>query len=216
VGGGLCTWSAKKRYPTTLAQSEEMTRSKNKEHAKSALRIIAGQWRSRKLDFTPARGLRPTPDRVRETLFNWLTPMISGASCADLFAGSGALGLEALSRGAQHCDFVDTSSATLAQILQHLNTLGARAMGSCYAGSAQQYLEATNKSLDIVFIDPPFGCELAEEACQLLSGTAVLAANAWVYLETARAEGLPQLPPGWHLHRDKTAGDVSYRLFNVG
>ncbi len=187
-----------------------MTRPKNNE-----LRIIGGQWRSRKLGFIPAQGLRPTPDRVRETLFNWLSPVIGGAKCADLFAGSGALGLEALSRGAQHCDFVDTSGTALAQISQHLNTLNAGAMGTCHPGSAQQYLEALTKPLDIVFIDPPFGGGLVEEVCQMLSNSALLATGAWVYIETAKVEALPPLPPGWRLHRDKTAGDVAYRLYKV-
>ena len=92
---------------------------------RSQLRIIGGQWRGRKLTFTPAEGLRPTTDRVRETLFNWLAPFIFGARCADLFAGSGALGLEALSRGAAHCDFVDSAKAAGRQIAGHLETLGA-------------------------------------------------------------------------------------------
>ena len=103
-------------YRIILAAGDEMTRSGKGARKRSELRIIGGQWRGRKLLFTPAEGLRPTTDRVRETLFNWLAPHLHGARCADLFAGSGALGLEALSRGAAHCDFVDSSKQVLAQI----------------------------------------------------------------------------------------------------
>ena len=99
-----------------MANSKSERRSR--ETGQRQLRIIGGQWRSRKLAFQPAEGLRPTADRVRETLFNWLAPEISGANCADLFAGSGALGLEALSRGAAHCDFVDSSAAAVQQIAE--------------------------------------------------------------------------------------------------
>jgi 16S rRNA (guanine966-N2)-methyltransferase len=97
-----------------------MTRSGKDTRKLHQVRIIGGQWRGRKLSFTPADGLRPTGDRIRETLFNWLAPTIEGARCVDLFTGSGALGLEALSRGAIHCDFVDSSNATLSQVSDHL------------------------------------------------------------------------------------------------
>lgn len=192
-----------------------MARSKNISLPNSELRIIGGQWRSRKLSFTPARGLRPTSDRVRETLFNWLAPVIRDARCADLFAGSGALGLEALSRGARHCDFIDTSPHTLDQISRHLATLGAQQQGVCHTGSAEQYLGGTHGTLDIVFIDPPFGLGLVAPVCQNLSTTQLLAEEAWAYIETPKNEALPELPVNWLLHRDKTAGDVAYRLFHI-
>ena len=192
-----------------------MQRSKNKPASQSELRIIGGQWRSRKLSFTPAPGLRPTSDRVRETLFNWLAPVIRDAKCADLFAGSGALGLEALSRGARHCDFIDTSSLALGQISQHLVMLDAIGCGNCHTGSAEQYLAKSDTAADILFIDPPFGLGLIAPVCQLLSHSAALAPQAWVYIESPRAEALPELPDNWRLHRDKTAGDVAYRLFQT-
>ena len=190
-----------------------MARSKNKEQPGSELRIIGGQWRSRKLVFTPAQGLRPTSDRVRETLFNWLAPTIAGARCLDLFAGSGALGLESLSRGASHCDFVDTSSTALSQISQHLDTLGASGDGSCHLKRAEEFLASTTGPFDIVFIDPPFGMNLVEAVWQLLRTSSALAPGAWIYLETPANESPPPVPENWVLHRDKKAGEVAYRLF---
>jgi len=192
-----------------------MARSKNKRHPQGELRIIGGQWRSRKLGFFPAEGLRPTPDRVRETLFNWLSPVIRDARCADLFAGSGALGLEALSRGACHCDFIDISSTALSQVSQHLATLQATQYGACHPGSAEQFLLGADGPLDIIFIDPPFGLSLVGPVCQALSTSTALAEEAWVYIETPKGEALPALPENWQLHRDKKAGDVAYRLFHL-
>jgi len=214
VGAADCC-VAKSRYLNILAQSDEMARSKNKSIPRSELRIIGGQWRSRKLSFTPAQGLRPTTDRIRETLFNWLSPVIRDARCADLFAGSGALGLEALSRGADHCDFIDTSAPALNQVSQHLATLGAQQSGSCHAGSAEQFLQGAHPPLDIIFIDPPFGLGLVASVCQSLSLSQLLAEDAWVYIETPKNEALPELPDNWQLHRDKIAGDVAYRLFHI-
>ena len=180
------------------------------------LRIIGGQWRGRKLAFMPAEGLRPTTDRVRETLFNWLAPDIHGARCLDLFAGSGALGLEALSRGAASCDFVERDIATLAQIEKHLQTLDARDRGHCHRGAAEDFLARENAPWDIVFIDQPYGHQLVGPSCELLEHQQLLTENAVIYIETSAAESLPRLPQGWNLHREKKAGDVCYRLFIVG
>ena len=194
-----------------------MNRSKNRSGARaekaSQLRIIGGQWRSRKLSFNPAPGLRPTTDRIRETLFNWLDPMLAGANCADLFAGSGALGLEALSRDASHCDFVDTSRAVKGQIEQHLETLRATSRGHCFSCSAEDYLNTPPSALDIVFVDPPFGKRLVEPACQALQFSGALSPGARIYIETAVDEEIGPLPARWLLHREKVAGDVAYRLF---
>jgi 16S rRNA (guanine966-N2)-methyltransferase len=177
------------------------------------VRIIGGRWRGRKLAFTPAEGLRPTGDRIRETLFNWLAPFIEGAHCVDLFAGSGALGLEALSRGAGHCDFVDTNGAALLQITGHLRTLGADHSGACHHTSAQQFLQQTMRPYDIVFIDPPFKLQMVESVCALLADTGMLTGTALVYVETEATEAAPMFPPGWKPHREKIAGAVTYRLF---
>lgn len=192
-----------------------MARSGKGTGQRSQLRIIGGKWRGRKFSFNPAQGLRPTTDRVRETLFNWLSPYIQGARCADLFAGSGALGLEALSRGAVHCDFVDSSTTAIAQINHHLVTVDAVSSADCHAIPAERYLGNTSRKYDILFIDPPFGLNLVEPCCNLLAQQQLLASEALVYIETASREPHPDLPSGWSLHREKTAGGVAYRLFVV-
>ncbi len=183
--------------------------------AAGLLRIIGGRWRGRKLRFTAAEGLRPTPDRVRETLFNWLAGDIREARCLDLFSGSGALGLEALSRGAAHCDFVDSNPGSLAQIRRHLQSLEASAAGSCHTARASDFLARADRPWDIVFIDPPFGQGLVAPACELLHNRGLLAAGACIYIETGTGDTLPELPDTWHLHRDKAAGAVNYRLYRT-
>lgn len=182
----------------------------------SQLRIIGGQWRGRKLSFTAAEGLRPTADRVRETLFNWLAAEVHGARCADLFAGSGALGLEALSRGAAHVDFCDTNRDATGAIGQHLQTLGAAHRARVHALQAQELLQQQSQPWDIVFVDPPFGRELAAPILQQLAARELLAPGALVYLETARQEALPELPAGWSVRREKSAGNVCSRLIVCG
>tara|TARA_R100000005_G_scaffold85934_1_gene54593 strand:+ start:18057 stop:18671 length:615 start_codon:yes stop_codon:yes gene_type:complete len=183
--------------------------------ASSSLRIIGGRWRGRKLRFNAAQGLRPTGDRIRETLFNWLAAELPGARCADLFSGSGALGLEALSRGAAHCDFIDNNPDSLAQIRHHLNALGATSQARCHAGNALDLLAAGAGPWDIVFIDPPFGLQLVEPSCALLAQGGALAPGASIYVETGADEAEGALPGDWLLHRDKITGAVRYRLFHA-
>ena len=179
------------------------------------LRIIGGTWRGRKLNFSAAPGLRPTPDRVRETVFNWLAPQIHQARCADLFAGSGALGLEALSRGAAHCDFVESNGRTLAQIQQHLAALSAQSQANCVNDEAANYLLASAAPYDIVFMDPPFGMGLATAVCGLLASRNLLNPEALIYLESGVGDGTPDIPAHWHLYREKTSGEVCYRLYQL-
>ena len=179
------------------------------------LRIIGGQWRGRKLRFPAVDGLRPTTDRIRETLFNWLAPEIIGARCADLFAGSGALGLEALSRGATHCDFVDSSARVTDSLHGHLTSLGALDRAACWTDTAERFLEKAHAPWDIVFVDPPFGRDLALGCCQALAQRDLVAPDGLVYLETARDESPEGLPARWEPHREKTAGGVAFRLYRV-
>ncbi|MEH6568532.1 MAG: 16S rRNA (guanine(966)-N(2))-methyltransferase RsmD [Halioglobus sp.] len=197
-----------------------MARSKTRQHCtgnhKSQLRIIGGRWRSRKLEFTAAEGLRPTGDRMRETLFNWLAPMINEANCADLFAGSGALGLEALSRGAQHVDFIDNSATAISQINEHLATLEATGLATCHLESAKGYLTRDAKALDIVFIDPPFHCGLVLPTCLQLQASELLAPDALIYIETPAQETLAELSSHWNIHREKITGGVACRLYTTG
>lgn len=181
--------------------------------AQGRLRIIGGTWRGRKLRFVPVDGLRPTPDRIRETLFNWLAPHIHGARCADLFAGSGALGLEALSRGAAHCDFVDSAQRTIAQIEQHLGELQAQARAACFNQSAVSFLQQAEGPYDLLFLDPPFREQLVDETCAELQRPGLVAQDAFLYVETGADQAAPTLSDTWRPHREKISGGVAYRLY---
>ncbi len=179
------------------------------------LRIIGGRWRGRRLAIVEAPGLRPTPDRVRETLFNWLAPVIEGARCLDLFAGTGALGLEALSRGAQSAVLVESNAAVAARLREHIRTLGADG-ATVVQADAMSYLGVLTSPIphpfDIVFLDPPFRSGLLTPCCERLEAGQWLAPGAWIYLEAERSAGAPELPGGWDLLRAKVSGDVAYHL----
>ena len=178
------------------------------------LRIIGGRWRGRKLRFRAAPGLRPTPDRVRETVFNWLAGAIDGARCLDLFAGSGALGLEALSRGAAQVRFVDNNRRNIAAIEDHLARLDC-SNGGCRHGDALKLLAAGNDGspYDIAFLDPPFNEGLLEPAVRALDEGGWLAPGALVYLEASVHEPAPGVPEHWERYREKSHGDVRSSLF---
>lgn len=174
------------------------------------VRIIGGQWRGRRLPVLPSAGLRPSGDRVRETLFNWLAPFIEGSRCLDLFAGTGVLGLEALSRGAAEACFVEREVAVARGIEDSLRRLGCD-RGRVVTGDALRFLAGPPRPFDVVFLDPPFGAVALGDLCTLLDG-GWLAAGARIYLESACAEPLPALPPGWEALREKTAGQVRFGL----
>lgn len=182
------------------------------------LRIIGGRWRGRKLPVAAAPGLRPTPDRVRETLFNWLQPLVAGSRVLDPFAGSGALGLEALSRGAASAVFVERSPAVLRALEANLERLEAISAATLYGGDACAWLAApSGERFDLVFLDPPFGEEdLLERCCTLLAAGDWLTPEARVYLEAPARRGPPALPAGWSLLRSKRAGEVGYHLAAPG
>ena len=182
--------------------------------ATSQVRIIGGQWRGRKLSFPDRPGLRPTASRIRETLFNWLGPHLQTAKCLDLFAGSGALGIEALSRGAAHCDFVDADREAITAVGLHLNTLDASEHSTVSGDMAEHYLRQTKGTWDIVFIDPPFDARLGESTLTLLADSERLAEASRVYFETSRSQ--PEAVPErlYDVLREKTAGDVCYRLLS--
>ena len=181
----------------------------------SQLRIIGGMWRGRKLRFPDRPGLRPTGDRVRETLFNWLEPELAGAYCLDLFAGSGALGIEALSRGAARCDFVDADREALTAVEQHLNTLNASDRSTLQCGSAAEYLSAAQGGWDIVFVDPPFEAQLGESTLQQIATAGCLSNNNRVYYETSLSNPEPIPEMLYEVVREKTAGDVRYQLLTL-
>lgn len=177
--------------------------------ALGTLRIIGGEHRSRLVEFDAGPGVRPTPDRVRQTLFDWLSPIIEGARCLDLFAGSGALGLEALSRGAGQVAFIDTGNAQAAAIRAALATLRLADRATVGTTDALAYLASVPAaSFDIVFVDPPFDRGLLAPVLERLPR--VLRPGHRVYVESR--QGTLVLPPGFSLLREKQAGQVSYGL----
>ncbi len=180
----------------------------------SKLRIISGEWRSRQLPIPNIEGLRPTPDRVRETLFNWINHYVPGACCGDFFCGSGALGLEALSRGAKQLTFVDNSKQVTRQMQENLGTLNAKNAQVVQQNAAQFLETATPQALDIVFLDPPFRKGWLGQIIPLLE-RGWLAPRALVYIEMEKEASLPELPSHWQLSKEKTAGQLVYRLFEV-
>ena len=178
-----------------------------------SLRIIGGRWRSRKIAFAEAPGLRPTGERIRETLFNWLTPRINGAHCLDLYAGSGILGLEALSRGAASCTALDNNPATIGQLQANGDLLNAKL--SIININCMSFL-TNHKDIvrfDIVFIDPPFAEDLHTKSCLLLEKNGWLADKALIYCELPSDDRCFVAPPNWQLQKDKIAGGVRYMLY---
>lgn len=178
----------------------------------NTLRIIAGRHRGRKLKFADVPGLRPTPDRVRETLFNWLAPLIPGARCLDLFAGSGALGFEALSRGAREVVFVDNHPLAVQALRDNIALLG-EGNAEVIQSSALDWLShVPAEPFDIVFLDPPFRQNLLASCCQRLDAAGWLASPAAIYIEREAESDAPCLPEGWIIEKAKTAGQVTYGL----
>jgi 16S rRNA (guanine966-N2)-methyltransferase len=182
--------------------------------ASGAIRIIGGQWRRRLIPVPDRPGLRPTPDRVRETLFNWLQPVIEGSRCLDLFAGSGALGFEAASRGAAEVVAVERDPSLVPGLKAVAAQLGAATIGFVQA-DAVRWLQAPGDPFDIVFLDPPFREGLAHTCCALLEARGWLAPKAHIYIEAER-ELVLTLPPSWHIQKEGKAGEVRYYLARNG
>ena len=186
---------------------------KKPNHAGSGqIRIIGGQWRGRKLPVPESPGLRPTTDRVRETLFNWLSLTIVDAKCLDCFAGSGALGLEALSRYAANATLLEMERGVAQQLQKNLATLKA-SNAKVVNTNTLAFLAQTGTPHDIVFVDPPFRKGLLEETLKLLESNGWLNDEALIYIESEVENGLPPVPASWHLYREKVAGQVAYRLY---
>jgi 16S rRNA (guanine966-N2)-methyltransferase len=176
------------------------------------LRIVAGNWRSRLLQIADVPGLRPTSARIRETLFNWLTPGIHGATCLDLCAGTGALGLEALSRGAARAVFVEQSSLAANVLRDNVQTLNATT-AEVLNVDARLFLEQTDhEQFDLVFLDPPFAADMHGDLCRLLTEQGWLAEQAKIYVEMDKAQSESSLPDSWQILKNKTAGNVRYLL----
>ncbi|MDR2214150.1 MAG: 16S rRNA (guanine(966)-N(2))-methyltransferase RsmD [Pseudomonadales bacterium] len=188
----------------------------NSNKTPGSVRIIGGAWRSRQVPVCAAPGLRPTPDRVRETLFNWLQFALPGARCLDLFAGTGILGLEALSRGAAQLTALEIDARAAATLRQQAQALGA-ANFTLVQDDARAWLgrETPAQPYDIVFLDPPYASSLLLPCCELLHTRPWLAPGARVYLEAAQPLDALPLPATWRLSRHKRAGEVFYGLCEV-
>lgn len=190
-----------------------MTARKPASSRPGEVRLIAGSLRGSKLPVADAPGLRPTSDRVRETVFNWLQSHIAGRSVLDLFAGSGALGFEAASRGAARVQLIERDARLADSLRASAQRLNAHAVQVETADAIAWLAQPAGASFDLVFLDPPFAAGLWQPAAQALAPW--LAAHAFIYLERPLAE--PFLPPaGWQLHRQGQTRDVLYSLFRVG
>jgi 16S rRNA (guanine966-N2)-methyltransferase len=177
----------------------------------NTLRIIGGEWRGRRIRFPGVAGIRPTPDRVRETLFNWLMAQVAGSRCLDLFAGSGALGLEALSRGAAAVTFVERDREA-ARGLRETAAKLAPERATVVESDALSWLAGPASEFDVAFLDPPFESGALAQALAALDSRGWLAGEASIYVEMPAAAGAPMLPAGWRLHRSGRAGAVGYHL----
>ena len=198
---------------TKKRQPNKQSPGKSASDSHHQLRIIGGEWKSRRLSFTAIEGLRPTQDRVRETLFNWLMYEVEGANCLDVFAGSGALGLEALSRGAKNVSFIEKSSVAANQIKQHLATLNC-ARGKVIESDALKILSASaNEPMDIIFLDPPFNQQLLLPSCEQLIKQGYSAEESLIYVEAEPGFDITQLPKQWVLVKDKSQSSKHIRLY---
>ena len=195
-------------HPTSL--SKRATTKQTQSAARTRLRIIGGKWRGRKIHFPDVEGLRPTPDRVRETLFNWLSGWVEGSVCVDLFAGSGALGFEAASRGAAQVELIDQAPTVIESLQNAKQLLQADAVHIQYRDAVSNI--AKLKPTDILFLDPPFGYGELDQLLNLIESSQILRSQACIYLETAVDRDIVT-PSTWRLHREKHAGQVAYRLF---
>jgi 16S rRNA (guanine966-N2)-methyltransferase len=193
-----------------MARRRQQNTSQNRASG-GHVRIIAGLWRGRKLPVQDAEGLRPTTDRVKETLFNWLAQDIPHARCLDLFAGSGGLGFEAASRQAESVTMLELNPAAHRQLKDNIRLLKTDRI-EAHNSDALVYLDGPAQPFDVVFIDPPFRKGLLDEVIAKLEGKGWLAEGAMIYIECEKELTL-QLPANWQPHREKTAGQVCYRLF---
>lgn len=184
-------------------------------HQDRTLRIIGGNWRGRKITFPDHDGIRPTGDRVRETLFNWLMHDIRGADCLDLFAGSGVLSIEALSRGANHVTLIESNESASSCISENLTLLDADPNRFANIKSdAMNWLGRCDTSFDAIFIDPPFASNLLPAVLEQLAVRQI--ARKFVYIETPEELNASELPDQWNLYRQKRTGSVHYSLCITG
>jgi len=203
----------KQQRPVSAGRAKPVNRSLP--GASGKLRIIGGEWRSRQLPVLDLPGLRPTTDRVRETLFNWLQNDVPGARCLDLFAGSGALGFEAASRGAVSVTLLELQPTASDQLATNIQRLQAQNLQLIRANALDWLAQYQGEAFDLVFLDPPFASDLLEPAICCLHQHQLLSSDACVYIECDASQPLPELPSGWQLTKQKKAGQVSYYLIRL-
>ena len=179
------------------------------------VRIIGGKWRRRLLSFPGVSGLRPTPDAVRETVFNWLMPYVNGRACLDLYAGSGALGFEAVSRGAASAVLVEKNPKAAKALRQNQQNIDVQKQLSVTACAALQYVSTACSPFDLVFLDPPFATDELEKACYQLQKHGLIAPDGLIYLEHAIDRDLVYLPDVWHELKSAQRGGVRYALYQL-
>lgn len=208
-----------RRNPKNLATHNNSCGNKKSKHSEKGagfVRIIAGKWRGRKLAVKNLDGLRPTTDRVKETIFNWLAIHIHQAKCLDVFAGSGSLGFEALSRNAEHVTFLEIDNTAAAQIQQHfslLNVENATLHNTDSLSYLAQPFSQQDQAFDLVFIDPPFRKELLFDVIHHLENNNWLAENALIYIEAEKELSPLEVPLTWNMLKEKHAGQVTFRLY---
>lgn len=180
--------------------------------SRGQIRVIGGKWQRRKLTISDSGSLRPTTDRIRETLFNWLIPVIRAARCLDCFAGSGALAIEALSRNAASATLIELERPIATQLVANLAKLEAK-NAQVINSNTLNYLAQAGTAYNVIFLDPPFRKDLLQQTALLLERNGWLTENCWIYVEAESEADLSILPKNWQLHRKKVAGQVAYCLY---
>lgn len=193
---------------------KRVSQSPRKQQPKTGqIRVIAGQWRGRKLPVSDVEGLRPTTDRNKETLFNWLMNDVRDARCLDVFAGSGGLGIEALSRYAKHCVFFEKDKQAAGILKKNLQTLAASA--DVYQGDAFSLLSDQKQEFDVIFVDPPFGFNLVNPTLSRLSESKLLASGTLIYVEQESQAPAVALPPNSRIIKEKRLLQLHYMLIEI-
>ncbi len=193
----------------------KQNKTAGKRGQRGRLRIVAGKWRSRLLEIVDGPGLRPTPERIRETLFNWLAPRLEGMRCLDLFAGTGVLGLESLSRGAASAVLVENSPRATDTLRRNIELLHADNASVIQTDAFEFLRTGCGDVFDLVFLDPPFAINASGELCRLLAESSLLAPGALVYLEEDRSRPETELPRAWRTLKSGRAGNVRYSLIKA-
>ena len=187
---------------------------KKQQGQKGTIRIISGQFKGRKLPVLDAEGLRPTTDRTKETLFNWLMSGVRGSECLDCYAGSGGLGFEALSRGAKSVVFIEKDEQAATQLKQNLSTLKVgEEQATLIKGDALAHIAGSRQGFDLVFIDPPFNHSLVPKTIEALSEGHLVRNNGLIYIECENENADYDVPDSWHCLKQKQTKQVDYRLY---